>query len=90
MPLTLVIPLAVTAEVPCGLVVLQVKVTLQLLAPEAITQEGDAGVRVPDIAPVLEAEPVLLFVPPLLPLQTQVVLLPDAGKAVLVEVPEAH
>jgi hypothetical protein len=44
-------PLAVTADVPTGLVVVHDKVTLQVLAPEAIVQVGDAGVRVPDINP---------------------------------------
>ena len=39
----------VTAEVPWGLVVVQDKLTLQLLAPETILQEGEAGVRVPDM-----------------------------------------
>ena len=35
--------------VTSGLVVLQVKSTLQLLAPDAMTQEGAEEVRVPDI-----------------------------------------
>jgi len=34
--------------VPTGFVVAQVSVTLQLLAPAAMVQEGDAGVSVPD------------------------------------------
>ena len=42
-------PVAVTAEVPIGLVVVQVRVVLQLLAPAVIVQEEVAGVRVPDI-----------------------------------------
>ena len=37
-----------TADTLTGLVVLHVKVTLQLLAPEAMVHEGDVGVRVPD------------------------------------------
>jgi hypothetical protein len=48
LPFTSVIPLAVTAEVPTGLVVLQDRFTLQLLAFKAISQEDDAGVRVPE------------------------------------------
>jgi hypothetical protein len=39
----------VTAEVPIGFVVVQVKVWVQLLPPEAMVQEEDEGVRVPDI-----------------------------------------
>ena len=39
--------LEVIAEVPTGLVVLHVRLTLQLLAPEAMMHEEDAGVRVP-------------------------------------------
>ena len=43
-------PLLVTAEVPRGFVVVQVKVELvQLFPPEAIVQEDEGGVRVPDI-----------------------------------------
>ena len=38
------------AEVPTGLVVLQEKVALQLLAPEAMVQARVAGVMSPDIA----------------------------------------
>jgi hypothetical protein len=37
----------VTDEVPVGLVVVQVILTLQLLAPEATVHVGEAGVRVP-------------------------------------------
>ena len=48
-PLTFVIPVAVTADVVIGLVVDQVRLTLQLLAPEAITQDGLDEVRVPVI-----------------------------------------
>ena len=48
-PLTLVIPEAVTAEVAWGLVVVQVKFILQLLDPEAMVQEGEEEVRVPDM-----------------------------------------
>jgi hypothetical protein len=44
------VPLLVTAEVATGLVVVQVRVPLvQLLAPIAIVQVEDAGVRVPDM-----------------------------------------
>jgi hypothetical protein len=39
----------VTEDVPTGLVVLHVRLTLQLLAPAAMLHEGDAGVRVPDM-----------------------------------------
>ncbi len=42
-------PLLVTAEVPNGFVVVQVRVWVQLLAPEAMVQAEAAGVRVPDI-----------------------------------------
>jgi hypothetical protein len=48
-PFTLVIPVAVTADVATGFVVVQVRFTLQLLAPEAMVQEGEAEVRVPDM-----------------------------------------
>lgn len=48
-PLTLVIPVAVTAEVPMGLAVDQVTVTLQLLAPDAIVQLVGEVDRVPVI-----------------------------------------
>lgn len=41
----------VTEEVPIGFAVVQVILTLQLLAPEAIAQEVGAGVRVPDMLP---------------------------------------
>ena len=37
-----------TADTPTGLTVLHVRLTLQLLAPEAMVHEGDVGVRVPD------------------------------------------
>jgi hypothetical protein len=40
----------VTADTPTGLVVVHVSVTLQVLAPDAIVHEGDAGVSVPDEA----------------------------------------
>ena len=53
------LPLLVTAEVATGLVVVQVKVELvQLLAPEAMVQEEEAGVRVPDMsrAPVVNVK----------------------------------
>ena len=39
----------VTAEVPIGFVVFQEKFMVQLLLSESITQEVEAGVRVPDI-----------------------------------------
>ena len=39
----------VTAEVATGLVVVQEKLILQVLAPAAIAQVEEAGVRVPDI-----------------------------------------
>jgi hypothetical protein len=39
----------VTAEVAAGFVVVQEKLMLQVLAPEAIVQEFAAGVSVPDI-----------------------------------------
>ena len=42
--------LEVIEDVPTGLVVAQLRVTLQLLAPAAMVQEVDAGVRVPDRA----------------------------------------
>jgi hypothetical protein len=48
-PFTLVIPVAVTTDVATGFVVVQVRFTLQLLAPEAMVQEGEAEVRVPDM-----------------------------------------
>ena len=41
----------VIAEVTTGLVVLQLRLTLQMLAPEAMVHVGAVGVRVPDIAP---------------------------------------
>ena len=47
--MTVVIPFAVMAEVPIGLVVDQDRFTLQLLAPEAMVQVEVAGVRVPVI-----------------------------------------
>jgi len=62
LPLTLVIPVAVIAEVPIGFVVLQVRFTLQLLLPEEIVQEGDAGVSVPNIN-VAETVQALVIVP---------------------------
>jgi len=40
----------VTAETATGLVVAQLRVTLQVLAPAAMVQEEEAGVRVPDAA----------------------------------------
>lgn len=46
----------VTADVPTGLVVVHVNVTLQLLAPAAIVHVGAAGVRVPVAATDDEAE----------------------------------
>jgi len=45
----LVIPDAVTAEVLIGFVVDHVRVTLQLLAPIAIVQEGEDELSVPVI-----------------------------------------
>ena len=39
----------VTAEMPIGLIVFQEKFMLQLLAPKAIRQDEEAGVRVPDM-----------------------------------------
>ncbi len=42
----------VTADVATGLVVVQFRVTLQLLPPSAMMHEGAAGVRVPDIGPL--------------------------------------
>ena len=60
--MTLVIPVAVIAEVPIGFVVLQVRFTLQLLLPEEIVQEGDAGVSVPNIN-VAETVQALVIVP---------------------------
>ena len=38
----------VIEDVPTGLVVAQVRVTLQVLAPAAMVQEVDGGVSVPD------------------------------------------
>ena len=38
----------VIEDVPTGLVVLQLSVTLQLLAPAAMVQEVEGGVSVPD------------------------------------------
>ena len=87
-PLLLVLLVTLELSGASGLVTFQVRVVVQLLALSAMVQLGPD--RVPDIGPVLEAVPVPLFVPPLIPLQTQVVLLPDAGKAVLVELPAAH
>jgi len=44
------VPLLVTEDVAIGFVVVQVRVPLvQLLPPEAMVQEEEAGVRVPDI-----------------------------------------
>lgn len=40
-----------TTEVPIGFVVVQEKFILQVLSPNEITQEEDAGVRVPDMSP---------------------------------------
>ena len=40
-----------TAEVPIGLVVVHVRLTLQVLEPAAMTHDGDVGVSVPDIFP---------------------------------------
>ena len=54
--------MAVIAEVPIGFVVLQVRFTLQLLLPEEIVQEGDAGVSVPNIN-VAETVQALVIVP---------------------------
>ncbi len=60
-----VIPEAVIAVgVALVFVIPQVKVTLQLLAPEAISQEEDAGVRVPVIGLFSEQ---LALPPPLVP-----------------------
>ena len=39
----------VTADVPTGLVVVHVRLTLQVLAPAPMVHEGAAGVSVPDI-----------------------------------------
>jgi len=48
------VPLFVTAEVATGFVVVQVRVPLvQLLAPIAIVQVDEVGVRVPDIVPAV-------------------------------------
>ena len=41
----------VIEDVPTGLVVLQLSVTLQLLAPAAIVQEAEGGVSVPERGP---------------------------------------
>ena len=38
----------VITEVPAGLAVVHVRLTLQLLAPAGMVQEEDGGVRVPD------------------------------------------
>ena len=40
----------VTFDVPTGLVVVQVRVTLHVLEPEEMVHEGDEGERLPDIA----------------------------------------
>jgi hypothetical protein len=69
LPFTLLIPDAVTADVATGFVVLQVRVTLQLLAPDAIVQEEFAGVRVPVIGLFSEQNAVP---PPFEPTQLQV------------------
>jgi hypothetical protein len=45
----------VTAEVPTGLVVDQVKLMLQVLLPAAMVQVVADGVRVPDIGPATQA-----------------------------------
>ena len=42
--------LEVIEDVPTGLVVLQLRVTLQVLAPAAMVQEAEGGVSVPDRA----------------------------------------
>jgi hypothetical protein len=38
-----------TADVPTGLVVLHVRLTVQVLAPAAMLHDGDAGVSVPEM-----------------------------------------
>jgi hypothetical protein len=69
LPLTLVIPEAVTADVATGFVVDQVIVVLQLLAPDAMEQDGDEELMEPDITLFSEQDAV---VPPLTPAQLQV------------------
>ena len=62
-------------EVPCGFVVLQVRVTLQLLLPERITHEDEeTPPKVDDIEPDIAglSSEHDAFVPPLEPLQFQV------------------
>ena len=49
--------LEVIEEAPTGLVVAQVRVTLQLLAPAAMVQEVDGGVSVPDTVAAWHALP---------------------------------
>ena len=52
----------VTLDTSTGLVVVQVNVTSQLLAPEAMVHEGEAGERLPDIVPAAHVLP-FQFVP---------------------------
>ena len=62
-------------EVPCGFVVLQVRVTLQLLLPEGIVHEDEeTPPKVDDIEPDIVglSSEHDAFVPPLEPLQFQV------------------
>ena len=39
----------IAAGIACGFVMLQFKFTEQLLAPDAMVQDGEDGVRVPDM-----------------------------------------
>lgn len=57
-------PLAVTAEVEAGCNVFQEIFTLQLLPPEAMRQEEETGVRVPDIEALVAQVLPFHLVPP--------------------------
>ena len=50
----------VTFDISTGLTVVQVSVTSQLLAPEEMVQDGDAGLSVPDIGGALAAVTVIV------------------------------
>jgi hypothetical protein len=69
-PFTFVIPEAVTAEVPSGFVVLQVKLTMQLFAPEVIVQVEEPALSVPVITDLFSEQDA--FVPPFEPLHIHV------------------
>ena len=74
LPLPMTVPalgvFEVTCEVPTGLVVVQLSVTLQLLEPEAMVHEGDESV--PNIAGVTTVTEATFDNVPLTPFLTEI------------------